>query len=139
MVRVNPIRTEEDYDAALTRVGEIFHAEIGTLEGDERDILVDLIECYEDRHYPIGPPTDPIASIEFEMDQRGLTRNDLIPIIGSEKAVSEVLSGKRDITMPMARVLHKRLGISAEVLLQDPTTTSSTEAGDAPALRQPSN
>lgn len=71
MVRVNPIRTEEDYDAALARVWEIFQAEVGTPEGDERDILVDLIECYEDKHYPIGPPTDPIASIEFEMDQRG--------------------------------------------------------------------
>ena len=139
MVRVNPIRTAEDYDAALTRVSEIFHAKIGTPEGDERDVLVDLIECYEDKHYPIAPPTDPIASIEFEMDQRGMTRNDLIPIIGSERAVSEVLSGKRDITMPMARALHKRLGISAEVLLQDPTATSNTEVGDAPALRQTSN
>ena len=80
MVSVNPIRTEEDYDAALTRLSEIFQAEIGTPEGDERDILVDLIECYEDRHHPIGPPTDPIASIEFEMDQRGLTLHDLAPL-----------------------------------------------------------
>ena len=71
MVTVKPIRSEEDYDAALTRLSEIFQAEVGTPEGDERDILVDLIECYEDRHYPIGPPSDPIASIEFEMDQRG--------------------------------------------------------------------
>ena len=51
------------------QISEIFHAETGTPEGDERDVLVDLIECYEDRHYPIGPPTDPIASIEFEVDQ----------------------------------------------------------------------
>ena len=62
MVKVNPIRSEEDYDAALTRLSEIFQAEIGTPEGDERDILVDLIDCYEEKHYPIGPPTDPIAA-----------------------------------------------------------------------------
>ena len=62
MVKVNPIRSEEDHDAALTRLSEIFQAEIGTPEGDERDILVDLIERYEEKHYPIGPPTDPIAA-----------------------------------------------------------------------------
>ena len=77
MVNVNPIRSEEDYDAALSRLSEIFQAEIGTLEGAERDILVDLVECYEDKHHPIGLPADPVASIEFEMDQRGLTHQDL--------------------------------------------------------------
>ena len=76
-----------------------------------------------------------IETIESHMSERGLTRSDLVPIIGSEKAVSEVLSGKRDITMPMARALHKRLGISAEVLMQEPSATPNTEAGDAPALR----
>ena len=120
MVRVNPIRTEEDYDAALTRLSEIFQAEIGSPEGDERDILVDLIECYEDRNYPIGPPTDPIASIEFEMDQRGLTYQDLAPYIGGLAKVKAVLSRQEDITMSMARALHKRLGIDAETLLQEP-------------------
>ena len=120
MVRVNQIRTEEDYEAALTRVSEIFHAEIGTPEGDERDILVDLIECYEDRHHPIGPPTDPIASIEFEMDQRGLTFQDLVPYIGGLAKVTAVMSRQEDITMSMARALHKHLGIDAETLLQEP-------------------
>ena len=120
MVKVNPIRNEEDYAAALTRLSEIFQAEIGTPEGDERDILVDLVECYEDKHHSIGPPTDPIASIEFEMDQRGLTQQDLAPYIGSLPKVAAVLSRKEDITMPMARALHKHLGIPAETLLLDP-------------------
>ncbi len=120
MVSVNPIRTEEDYDAALTRVSEIFHAEIGTPEGDERDVLFDLIECYEDKHYPIGSPTDPIASIEFEMDQRGLTLHDLVPYIGGLTKVTAVMSRQEDITMSMARALHKHLGIDAETLLQEP-------------------
>ena len=120
MVAVNPIRTEQDYDAALTRLSEIFQAEIGTPEGDERDILADLIECYEDRHHPIGPPADPIASIEFEMDQRGLTLRDLVPYMGGLGKVTAVMSRQEDITMPMARALHKHLGIDAETLLQEP-------------------
>ncbi len=118
MVTVSPIRNEEDYETALSRLAEIFQAEIGTQEGDERDILSDLVELYESRHHPIGPP-DPVSAIEFRMDQGGLTRRDLVPHIGSRAKVSEVLSGKRDITMSMARALHRHLGIPADVLLQE--------------------
>ena len=70
MVTINPIRTEDDYEAALARLWEIFEAEDGTAEGDERDILSDLVKHYEDRRHPIAPP-DPIAAIEFRMDQAG--------------------------------------------------------------------
>ncbi len=118
MVTVSPIRNEEDYETALSRLAEIFQAEIGTQEGDERDILSDLVELYESRHHPIGPP-DPVSAIEFRMDQAGLSRRDLVPHIGSRAKVSEVLSGKRDITMSMARALHRHLGIPADVLLQE--------------------
>lgn len=127
MVEVSPIRTEEDYDAALARLSEIFQAEIGTPEGDERDVLADLVECYEDRRYPISPPTDLIASIEFEMDQRGLTRQDLALYIGSLTKVTAILSRQEDITMSMARALHKRLGIDAETLLQEPLASREWE------------
>ena len=113
------IRTEEDYKEALARINEIFDAEKGTLEGEELDELVDLVELYEDRHYPIDLP-DPISAIEFRIDQAGLTQRDLIPYIGSRAKVSEVLSGKRDITMSMARALHEHLGIPADVLLKQP-------------------
>ena len=119
MVTVKPIRSEDDYEGALARLGEIFQAEDGTPDGDERDILADLIEIYEERHYPIGLPS-PVAAIEFQMDQMGLTPRDLIPYIGSRSRVSEVLSGKRDITMSMARALHAHLNIPAEILLQEP-------------------
>jgi HTH-type transcriptional regulator/antitoxin HigA len=112
VVTIGPIRNEHDYEAALTRLWEIFQAEDGTPEGDERDILADLVERYEDTHYPIPPP-DPVATIEFRMDQAGLTRRDLVPHIGSHAKVSEVLSGKRPITMSMARALHRHLGIPA--------------------------
>ena len=122
MAGVRPIRTEEDYQAALARLSDIFQAPIGTPEGDERDVLADLIEHYEDVHYPIGLPTA-IGAIEFVMDQRSMTRRDLIPLIGTASKVSEVLSRKRDITMAMARALHKHLGIPADVLLQDPSVS----------------
>ncbi len=116
-LKFSAIRTEEEYEAALARIREIFHAEVGTAEGEELDELADLIESYEDKHYPIGMP-DPISAIEFRMDQANLTQKDLIPYIGSSAKVAEVLSGKREITRSMARALHEHLGIPADVLLQ---------------------
>ena len=119
MANVSPIRTEADYDAALARIEGLFHAQVGTPESDELDILVTLVERYENEHHPIGFPTA-IGAIEFCMDQRGLSQRDLVPYIGSRAKVSEVLSGKRAITMAMARALHKHLGIPADILLQEP-------------------
>lgn len=78
MVKISPIRDEEDYEAALSRLTEVFQVEPCTPDGDERDILSDLVEHYEDRRHPIAPP-DPIAAIEFRTDQAGLTRRDLVP------------------------------------------------------------
>ena len=118
MVTVRPVRSEEDYEAALARIDELMDAEPNTPEDDELDVLVSLVEQYEENHYPIDPP-DPIAAIEFRMDQAGLTQRDLVPYIGSRAKVSEVLTGKRAITMAMARALHHHLGIPAESLLQD--------------------
>ena len=70
MVNVRPIRTEADYEAALARVAELMDAREGTPEGEELDVLVDLVEVYEDKHFPMGYP-DPVAAIEFCMDQQG--------------------------------------------------------------------
>ena len=123
MMRVpKPIRTEEDYKATMGRIEQIFHSTAGTQEAKELDLLVHLVEVYEAERYPIDPP-DPIAAIEFRMEQQELTQRDLIPYIGSRSKVSEVLSGKRPITMRMARALHQHLGISAEVLLQEQGTS----------------
>lgn len=118
MAAIKPIRTEADYEAALARAGTLMDAESGTPEGEELDVLVDLIEHYEAKHVPTGYPS-PLAAIEFRMEQGGLTQRDLVPFIGSRAKVSEVLSGKRQLTMPMARALHEHLGIPAAVLLQE--------------------
>lgn len=116
---IKPIRTEADYDAAVARIGVLMGAEPGTAEFDELDVLADLVELYQSKHDRIGYPS-PIDAIEFRMDQAGLTPRDLVPFIGSSARVSEVLSGKRTITMSMARALHQHLGIPAEVLLRKP-------------------
>lgn len=111
------IRSDADLDAALLRIEALFGAAPATPEGAELDSLLDLVEEYEDRCHPISLP-DPVTAIRFRMDQAGLTQRDLIPHIGSREMVSEVLAGKRGITMAMARALHEHLGISAEVLMQ---------------------
>jgi HTH-type transcriptional regulator/antitoxin HigA len=127
------IRIEEEYEAALARVDEIFDAETGSAEDEELDDLADLIESYEDKHYPIGLP-DPISAIEFRMDQANLSQRDLIPYIGSSVKVSEVLSGRREITLSMARALHEHLGIPADVLLQRPGAEVTAASTPRPIL-----
>jgi HTH-type transcriptional regulator / antitoxin HigA len=94
-------------------------AEPGTPEGEELDVLADLVEHYEEKHVPMGYP-GPLAAIQFRLEQEGLTPRELIPFMGSRAKVSEVLSGKRALTMQMARALHANLGIPADVLLQQP-------------------
>ena len=136
MAEVKPIRTEADYAAALVRIEELMDAEQGSPEGDELDVLADLVEAYENKHVPIDYPS-PIAAIEFRMDQAGLAPRDLIPFIGSRAKVSEVLSGKRPITMPMARALHEHLGIPAEALLRDPGATADQPEDDIQWRRFP--
>ena len=136
MANVKPIRTEKEYEAALARVDELMDAEFGSPEGDELDVLVDLVELYESKHEPMGYPS-PLAAIEFRMDQGGLSPRDLIPFIGSRAKVSEVLSGKRAITMPMARALHEHLGIPADVLLRQPGTALDETLADIEWTRFP--
>jgi HTH-type transcriptional regulator / antitoxin HigA len=116
---IKAIRTEADYEAALNRIDALMDAEPGTPEGEELDVLTDLVEHYEEKHVAMGYPSA-VAAIEFRLEQGGLTQRDLVPFIGSRAKVSEVLSGKRQITMPMARALHEHLGIPADVLLQEP-------------------
>ena len=118
MMDIKPIKTEADHEAALAEIERLMDLDpdLNTLEGDRLDVVATLVEAYEAKHFPIDAP-DPIAAIEFCMEQRGLTRRDLEPMIGGRGRVSEVLSGKRALSLSMIRKLHKGLGIPAEVLL----------------------
>jgi HTH-type transcriptional regulator/antitoxin HigA len=115
---IKPIRNDADLQAAFRRLEGIFQAEAGTPEADELEVLVTLIEAYEDRHYPIGPPR-PIEAIKFRMEQQGLTPKDLEPYIGSSGRVSKVLNGKRPLSLRMVKRLHDGLRIPYESLLAD--------------------
>lgn len=116
MIYVKPIRNESDYEQSLARLEQIFDAEAGTPEADEMEVLATLIEKFEAEHYPIDPPT-PLDAIRFRMEQEGLEARDLEPILGSRSRVSEVLSGRRPLSIDMIRALNRHLGIPAESLI----------------------
>lgn len=115
---IKPIKTEQDYKAALKAVEPYFDNEpvIDTPEGDYFEVMCLLIEEYEAKNHPIDPP-EPIEAILFRMEQQGLTVKDLEPAIGKSNRVYEVLKGTRTLTLPMIRRLHKQFGIPLESLV----------------------
>ena len=120
MVQVRPIKTNADYEAALARAETLMDAEPNTSEADELDVLATLIEAYEDKHFPMDLP-DPVDAIKFHIEQQGLSRKDLEPLIGSRARVAEVLNRRRGLSLAMVRRLNAELGIPAEVLIQERT------------------
>jgi HTH-type transcriptional regulator / antitoxin HigA len=114
---LKPIRSEADYEKALAELGRLWGAKAGTPAGDRLDVLATLIDAYEAEHHPIDPP-DPIEAIKFRMEQQGLTRKDLEPLIGTRTRVAEVLNRKRSLSIGMIRRLHRGLGIPAEILIR---------------------
>jgi HTH-type transcriptional regulator / antitoxin HigA len=114
---IKPIRTKRDYEIALKKVEKLWGAKSGTREGDQLDVLATLIDAYEAAHYPMDPP-DPIEAIKFRMEQQGLSRKDLEPLLGTRTRVAEILDRKRNLSIEMIRRLHDTLGISAEVLIR---------------------
>ena len=131
-ITIRPILTERDYDAVLREVDDLMDAAPGTPRGARLDVLVTLIEAYEARHWAIEAP-DPIEAIRVRMEQRSLRRSDLEPMIGSRARVSEILSGKRALTLPMIRRLSAGLDLRADVLIQEtrpvPTRRRSVRKG----------
>ncbi len=120
------VKTAEQYEKVLARIDDLMEAKLGTSEGDELELLTTLVELYEEQAFPIEMPT-PIEAIKFRMEQAGLKQQDLVPFFGSSSKVSEVLSGKRTLSLSMIRALHQGMGISAEVLLQQPGATLPKE------------
>ncbi len=122
-MEIRPIKTEQDYDAALAEVEALWGATPDTPEGDKLDVLITLIEAYEAKNHPILPP-DPVDAILFRMEQAGLTRKDLEPYIGRSGRVSEVLNHKRPLTLEMVRKLWEGLHIPLESLIQRHDSTN---------------
>jgi HTH-type transcriptional regulator/antitoxin HigA len=117
-MNIRPVNSEQAYDEAIERIETLWGAESGTPEGDELDVLLTLVRVYEKENHPVPPPT-PIEAISFVMDQRGMKQADLVPYIGSRSKVSEILRGKRTLSLSMIRSLHAHLSIPAEILIMD--------------------
>ncbi|NDH50374.1 MAG: transcriptional regulator [Betaproteobacteria bacterium] len=115
-MNIKPIRNDNELKAVFRRLESIFQAEDQTPEADERDVLVTLVEAYENKHYDLGP-ADPVEAIKFRMEQQGLTARDLEPFIGPSGRVSEVLNRKRRLSLRMVKSLHDGLKIPYESLL----------------------
>jgi len=113
---IHPIKTSDDHEQALLRIDALMNAEPDTEDGAELDVLVTLVEAFENDHFPIEAP-DPVAAIRFRMDQMGLDRKALEPFLGGRNRVSEVLNGKRCLSKTQIRKLHDGLNIPFENLM----------------------
>ncbi len=116
---IRPIRNEEDYRAALKAISPLFdnEPEPNTPEGDFLEVMIVLIEAYEQKHFPVDLP-DPVEAIKFRMEQSCLSAKDLMPAIGRSNRVYEILNRKRSLTLPMIWKLHTLFGIPAESLIK---------------------
>ena len=124
------IKNKKEHESAMNRIAELMASDpaSGSVVGDELELLAHLVEDYEKKHHDIGLPT-PLEAIQFRMEQQDLRPKDLIPYLGSASRVSEVLRGKRPLSMEMVRKLHTGLGIPAEVLVQGPRSACKTLSG----------
>jgi HTH-type transcriptional regulator / antitoxin HigA len=116
-MEIRPIKTRKDYDWALREVQRLWNAPENSEDADRLEILATLVSAYEDKHFPMDVP-DPIEAIKFRMEQMGLKRSDLEPLIGSRARVAEVLNRRRPLSLAMIRKLRQGLGIPAEVLIR---------------------
>ncbi|TPK96042.1 MULTISPECIES: XRE family transcriptional regulator [unclassified Mesorhizobium] len=118
MDNIRPIKTEADYDWAIAEITRYFDKEPvpGTPDADRFDVLAELIEAYEAKHYPIAE-TDPVDAITAHMEMANLSRHALVKLLGSASRASEILARKRALTMDMAFKLNREWHIPAEVLI----------------------
>ena len=122
------IKTEEEYATALTEIEPLIDLdpEPDTSDADRLEFLTLLIKDFEEKNFPTDPP-DPIEAIKFRMEQQGLKQRDLVPFIGSKSKVSEVLSRKRTLSLPMIRALSEGLDIPVEILAREPEPAPADE------------
>lgn len=123
-MQIRPVHTDKDYQEALSRIEQLFDARPGSTEADELEVLGLLVDEFEKKHFPIDEP-DPLEAITFRMEQLGLTQNDLAKILGSRSRASEILSGKRSLSLNQIRLINKTLGIPLDVLIREPEAQAS--------------
>ncbi len=117
-MKIAPIKNEKDYQKALKELENVFDSKPNTPEGDTAQMLVLLIEDYEKKHYPIDAP-NPVEAIKYIMEEKGLSKKDVVEYFGSKSLVSQVFKGQRNLSLKMIRALHKGLGLPYEILLAE--------------------
>ena len=116
-----PVTNAKTHKAALARIAELMDAAAGTPEANELEVLAILVERYEQKAFPIDPPT-PLDAIQFRMEQMGYSQSDLARILGSRSRASEILSGAvKSLSLSMIRKLHQSWHIPADVLIREVT------------------
>jgi HTH-type transcriptional regulator/antitoxin HigA len=126
-MHLKPIKTESDHEAALCEIERLWGALEGTPEGDRLDILVTLVEAFEEKHFPMNLP-DPIEAIKFRLEQQGKDAKSLVGILGNRTRVYEVLRRDRGLSLAMIRRLNEELQIPAEVLIRPVQVRLKTSA-----------
>lgn len=122
MFKLKVIKSVDEHEAAVERLMALIDTDpaTGSIEENELEVLSVLIEQFERDHFPMDKP-EPIEAIKFRMDQLGLVQKDLLAFIGSASKVSEVLNGKRPLSINMIRKLHYGLKIPADILIKEPS------------------
>ncbi len=113
---IRPIRSADDHEAALREIDRLWGAPSGTPDGDKLDVLATLVERFEEREHPFEQPS-PVEMIKFVMEQNGYGQADLAKLLGSRSRASEVLSGKRKLTLEQIRLLHSHWRIPLNSLI----------------------
>lgn len=116
---LRPIKNNTQYETSLARIYDLLQGEIkrNSNDSDELEILSILVKEYENEHYPVPTP-NPLEAIRFRLDQMNMSESELATILGYRSRKSEILSGKRKLSLSMIRKLHEALHIPAEVLIQ---------------------
>jgi HTH-type transcriptional regulator/antitoxin HigA len=117
---IKPVKTKKDYEAALERCYELMQKEIKANSeiANELEVLSILVKNYEEKHYPVPQP-NPIEAIKFRLEQSGLDEKELNKILGGRSRKSEILNGKRKLSLNMIRELHDKLKISGDILIAE--------------------
>lgn len=105
-MEIRPIRTDADHRAALLEIDRLWGAAPGTNDGDRLDILAALVERYEETRWPI-PAGAPVDILKFMMEQQGHTQTDLGRLLGSRSRASEILNGRRALTLDQIRLIAR--------------------------------
>ena len=124
---IRPIRTDRDHRTALAEIEALWNAAPGTPEGDKLDVLVSLVEAYEERRWPLNNRRrfDPVDVLHYAIEELGHTQAELARIIGSRARASEVLARRRPLTLPMIQKIAAGWKIPADLLIRPYRTTAS--------------